>query len=340
MKRAILFGGTGFIGTHIAQHLIAHSLAQEVVLADFNPPRTDPYASRLQKGLTSGCVKYLAHDVRQPVPLTDFPAEADVIFNLAAVHREPGHEASEYFETNLKGAENVCAYASAIGVRRIVFMSSISPYGPSEEVKDERSLPAPETPYGSSKLAAEKIHLDWQQDSEGRQLLVLRPGVVFGPGEGGNVTRMLRSLVKGYFFYMGNHETRKAGGYVKELCYVAMFGLDYLQRSGEGNILLNFSMDPTPTVKEFVETICKVAGIRKGPLSVPRSLLLGISYPIDAVARFFGISQPISPVRVRKMYRSTNIEPIRLRELGYQYHYTLEQAFEDWKHDLPTDFQP
>ena len=73
-------------------------------------------------------------------------------------------------------------------------------------------------------------------------------------------------------------------------------------------------------------------------MSVPRALLLGASYPVDAVARLLGIQQPISPVRVRKLYRSTNVDPKRLRELGYVYHYSLEQAFEDWKRDRPEDF--
>jgi hypothetical protein len=43
-------------------------------------------------------------------------------------------------------------------------------------------------------------------------------------------------------------------------------------------------------------------------------------------------------VRVRKLFRSTSIDPKRLRELGYKYQYTLETALLDWKHDLPDDF--
>jgi hypothetical protein len=97
-------------------------------------------------------------------------------------------------------------------------------------------------------------------------------------------------------------------------------------------------MDPLPAIEDFVKVISNIANIRRKPLSVPRGLLLGTSYPIDVVARLFGIQQPISPVRVRKMLRSTNIEPKRLRELGYVYHYSLEQAFEDWKRDRPEDF--
>ena len=240
--------------------------------------------------------------------------KADLIFNFAAVHREPGHEPREYYETNLQGATNVCDYATAVDCRHIVFTGSISPYGPSEDTKHEGTLPVPETPYCGSKLVAEEMHKAWQKALPGRKLLIVRPGVVFGPGEGGNVTRLVHSLVKGYFVYMGNKDTRKAGGYVKELSNVFLFGIDYQKKSCEGVTLLNFSVQPTPALSQYVDAIRKVGDIKRTPLSIPRKLLLGISYPID----FFqasSASQPISPTRIRKLYRSTNIEPRRLQEL-------------------------
>ena len=207
----------------------------------------------------------------------------------------------------------MCAWASAVACPRIVFTSSIAPYGPSGELKNEESLPVPDSPYGSSKLAAEKIHMVWQVACNRRKLLILRPGVVFGPGERGNVTRLIRSVVKGYFVYMGNRQTRKAGGYVKELCRVMQFGLGHQDKSGESLTLLNFSIDPPPTLETYVAAIQNAAGIRRSPINLPRRLLLGISYPIHGVASLFGIRQPISPVRVRKLFRSTSIDPSGLR---------------------------
>jgi nucleoside-diphosphate-sugar epimerase len=203
---------------------------------------------------------------------------------------------------------------------------------------DETSLPVPETPYGSSKLVAENIHLTWQAADKDRRLLILRPGVVFGPGENGNVTRLVRSIVKGYFAYIGNRRTRKAGGYVKELCFVIQFGLEHQNTSGESVTLLNFSMDPPPALEEFVDTIRKVTDRQHGPVNVPRSLVLGASYIIEAFAGAFRIKQPINSVRVRKLFRSTFIDPKRLRDLGYTWKFSLEDAFRDWKQTLPRDF--
>jgi GlcNAc-P-P-Und epimerase len=338
MGTVVIFGGNGFIGTHLAQHWLREKLAKHIILVDLAPPRIEPYTIELQAALKDGRASFVPGDVRNSDWCKQLPQRVDLIFNLAAIHREPGHLPFEYFETNLTGADNVCAWAAAVHCNRIVFTSSISPYGPSEEVKNEGSLPVPETPYGSSKLAAEKIHQSWLAADTQRKLLVLRPGVVFGPGEGGNVTRLLRSLLKGYFVYMGNRRTRKAGGYVKELGHAVQFGLDYQDRANETFTLLNFSMSPPPALEEFVEAIQKAAGVRRRPLSVPRPLLLGISYPIDAVAKTFRIRQPISPVRVRKLFRSTSVDPKRLRDLGYEWKYTLEEAFVDWKQELPRDF--
>lgn len=209
-EKAVLFGGTGFIGTHFARYLLDNGLSEQVLLADIKPPSINLWPAPYQEYLKNGQIRYLEVDVRNFIEHPDLPAHADLVVNLAAVHREPGHEAYEYFGTNLPGAENVCEWAEKVGCSRIIFVSSIAPYGPSEEEKYENSLPVPLTPYGSSKLAAEKINIGWQRSVVDRKLIIVRPGVVFGPGEGGNVTRLIRAVLGRYFFYMGNRETRES----------------------------------------------------------------------------------------------------------------------------------
>jgi len=338
IDRAVLFGGTGFIGTHFSLHLLRGDLARKIVLVDIAPPRVAAYASQLTEGLKTGKVEFAQWDVRNPVPASLLPDRVDLVANFAAIHREPGHLPKEYFETNILGAENVCAYAATTHCPRVLFTSSISPYGPCEEAKDESALPTPESPYGASKLCAEKIHMVWKAADPGRKLVIIRPGVVFGPGEGGNVTRLVRSLVRGYFAYMGNRNVRKAGGYVKELSAAMQFCIEHQESSGEDLTLANFSMDPPFRVEEIVNAVRQVAGIHGKPFSVPRSLLLAASYPIASISGVLGIKQPIDPARVRKLFRSTNIAPVRLRELGYQWTYDLQSALKDWQKEQPSDF--
>jgi GlcNAc-P-P-Und epimerase len=337
-ENCVLFGGTGFIGTHFARFLLAHNLAKTVTLADIEPPNKPLWSSTARQELSDPRVRYVSVDVCAPISHGALPETADLVLNFAAIHREPGHEPHEYFETNLKGAENVCQWAEQVGCKTIVFTSSISPYGPTEEQKNEQSIPVPVTAYGASKLAAEKIHLAWQRGGGDRKLVIVRPGVVFGPGEGGNVSRLVRSIVKGYFFYAGNQSTRKAGGYVKELCNAILWVLEWQQQQEKGVVLFNFSADPTPTLEEYVDAVCKVAKIKRAPLKVPYLLLLSASYPIAQLAKVLGRKQPIDPVRIRKLVRSNNIVPDFLRTAGYPYQYTLEKALEDWKHEKPEDW--
>lgn len=337
-ENCVLFGGTGFIGTHFARFLLANHLAKTITLADIEPPNKPLWSSSARKELSDPRVRYVSVDVCAPITHADLPKRVDLVLNFAAIHREPGHEPHEYFETNLKGAENVCQWAETVGCKTIGFTSSISPYGPTEEQKNEQSTPVPVTAYGASKLAAEKIHLAWQRGGDDRRLVIIRPGVVFGPGEGGNVSRLVRSIVKGYFFYAGNQNTRKAGGYVKELCNAILWVLAWQQQNDQNVTLFNFSADPTPTLEEYVNAVCKVAQIKSKPLKVPYSLLLGASYPIAQLAKTFGMKQPIDPVRIRKLVRSNNIVPDFLRTAGYPYQYTLQKALEDWKQEKPEDW--
>jgi len=224
-----------------------------------------------------------------------------------------------------------------VGCRQIIFTSSVSPYGPTDSAKTEDSIPTPATAYGSSKLAAEKIHIGWQRVAGGRRLVIVRPGVVFGPGEDGNVTRLIRALLKGYFFYAGNWSTRKAGGYIKELLNTLFWALDRIPDSG-GICLYNFTMPDPPTVEDYVNTICHVAGVKRSVRTLPYPLLLAASYLIEDIARLFGFNQPISPVRARKLIHSNNIEPAVLKRGGYQFQFTLETAMQDWIKDRPDDW--
>jgi hypothetical protein len=125
---------------------------------------------------------------------------------------------------------------------------------------------------------------------------------------------------------------------VKELCSVADFGLEHQDLSCEDVTLLNFSMNPTPTLETYVEAIREVIGSRRAPLAIPRSLLLGSSYVIDAAARAVGVKQPITPVRVRKLFRSTFVDPKRLRDLGYKWKFSMTDALRDWKQMRAEDF--
>jgi nucleoside-diphosphate-sugar epimerase len=339
LRCAVIFGGTGFIGSFFANHLLNSKVVEVIYLLDIESVE-DKYSSyRKQKIGKDSKIVFLKNDVRSPVQF-DPVEDVVLIANFAAIHREPGHEDHEYYQTNLLGAENVCEWAEKIGCNQIIFTSSIAPYGPSENVTDEKSLPVPLSAYGGSKLVAEKIHQIWlEKDPKKRNLVIVRPGVVFGPGEGGNVSRLINAVIHRYFFYMGNQSTRKAGIYVKELCNAMTWMLEYQKTIKQNFSLFNMTTNPGPSIKEYVEAVCFVGGFERFIPSIPYRLLLSVSYLIDVVARLLNIKHPFSPVRIKKLVRSNNILPTYLVNHGYQYQYSLKSAFADWKKECPEEWK-
>ena len=333
IKNCVIFGGTGFIGSHLSNFLIKNDLAENVFLFDKNSIRSGYEFDRSR-------IIYAKGDVRSAIQSNLLPSNIDLIANFAAIHREPGHDDYEYFETNILGAENVCKFAEKVNCKNIIFTSSISPYGISESVKDESTLPIPVTAYGSSKLVAEKIHQIWQaKDVSNRRLVIVRPGVVFGSGEGGNVSRLIKAVIHRYFFFMGNRNTRKAGVYVKELCNAMWWVLQEQKKNSETISLFNMSMNPGPSIGEYVSAVRKTQDIKRFIPTVPYRLLIGVAYVIDAIAKPLGIKHPFNPIRIRKLVRSNNILPTYLVEHGYQFQYTLDSAFADWKKSCPEEWQ-
>ncbi|MNR42041.1 hypothetical protein D3C85_1605130 [compost metagenome] len=115
--------------------------------------------------------------------------------------------------------------------------------------------------------------------------------------------------------------------------------LQQQETNGEHVSLFNMSMNPGPSIEEYVNTVCKVANVKRTVPAVPYRLLLTAACVIDAIAKPLGINHPFSPVRIRKLVRSNNILPAYLVENGYPYLYTLESAFADWKQSCPEEWK-
>lgn len=323
----IIFGGSGFIGTHLI-HL----------LKECKKPNDNIYDLDIvmpgEEGVVPGIVEnndeveYIRMDVRHPIEFDFKPSTDDIIFNLAAVHRTPGHLAHEYFETNIRGAENVTAFAEKYGINKILFTSSIAPYGAAEDLKAETTLPTPDTPYGISKLVAEKIHEKWQVKNDKRELTIVRPGIVYGKGEHGNMTRLYRGMKGHYFMYTGRKDTIKACIYVKEL--VLFFKYRMMENSYPGIDVFNCTFEPAYSIEKICETMKKATGLKyKIPL-IPGGLLISIATILGPIG---GKKVGIHPARVKKLMVSTNICGKKLAESGYKFHYTLEESFQDWFSD-------
>jgi len=340
MNCAVIFGGAGFIGVFFAQYLLENNHTSKVYLVDIEPVDLKFSDFRHKQVANDPRITFVKGDVREP--LNWFLPSEKVTFaaNFAAIHREPGHEQWEYYQTNLLGAENICNWAEKVKCNHIIFTSSISPYGVSEESKNEQTIPSPSTAYGASKLTAEKIHLIWQaKGTANRRLVIARPGVVFGPGEGGNVSRLIKAVLNRYFIYMGNRNTRKAGVYVKELCNALWWVYKTQDQHDEHISVFNMSMNPDPTIEDYVTAVCKVANVKRTVPKLPYKLLLVTAFFIDIFALPLKIKHPFSPVRIKKLVHSNNIIPGYLIDRNYQFIYTLESALTDWRISCPEEWK-
>ncbi|MDY5778676.1 MAG: NAD(P)-dependent oxidoreductase [Succinivibrionaceae bacterium] len=316
-----LFGGSGFIGTNMTNSIIANmdGFNDIIYILDLVEPRIDIK--------DKNNIIYKKVDVRKEIDFQCDVSSDDIIFNFAAIHRTPGHEDYEYFDTNVLGAQNVVNFAEKHNINKIIFTSSIAVYGASEEKKFEETMLTPNTPYGISKVIAESIFEKWQlRNADKRILNIFRPGVVFGFGENGNFTRMISSIKGNYFFYPGRKDTIKACIYVKELVNFFNFCIETMK---PGVRIYNCTYEPAYTVEEICESIKETLSIKRHTFVIPSFVLLFSSY---LLLPFFGKKIGIHPQRVRKLMVSTNISGLKMKsetKNGYQELYDFKAALVD-----------
>lgn len=318
MKSIVIFGGSGFVGSHLSEMLQDEKNVGNVFVADILGPDK-----------LSGKCSYAKIDVRNEIPDDAIDEKVDCIVNLAAVHKTPGHPNREYFDTNIRGAKNICAFAQARGIDKIVFTSSISVYGPDEEEKSEESLTRPNIPYGISKIIAEYIHREWYLGGPGRHLTIVRPAVIFGKGEEGNFTRIAKALRKGIFVYPGRRNTIKSCCYVKDICRLIIREIE----QARGYSLYNFCYPEKITLEGVCNAFHEALGYNLPIASVPQILVnMGVSVAKRVDLPFLR-SLGLHPERVAKLVNSTNISSRHLVQSGFSFKYNLIAAIKDWSND-------
>jgi nucleoside-diphosphate-sugar epimerase len=264
-------------------------------------------------------------DLRQALSFS-LPDHCTTCFHLAAVCKEPGYPSDEYYLTNYVGTKNLCSALTRSAVRNIIFTSTMMVYASGDERKVEESQTSPETAYGTSKLLAEEVLLGWAGSSPDRRLRIVRPGVVFGPGENGNFTRLYKALRAGVFHYVGRRTTVKSSIYVKDLISC----LAFLSQDSGSEQLFNAVFPEPHTIEEISRTFQRVFGFRRVTPTLPYRLSLATSYVFE-LANALGFQNSIHHRRIEKLYRSTNLSSQRLCDAGFRFQFGLASAIQDWK---------
>lgn len=316
---AIVFGGAGFIGSHLLAWLSAVNKYARLVCADVRIP-----------SIPVPGVSYRFADVREPIPFEIAPS-VDAVFNLAAIHRTPGHRDAEYYDTNILGAVHVTRFARQAGAQALVFTSSIAVYGQDGARKTEVCRLEPQSAYGQSKLLAERLHMEWQQECSERRLLIVRPGAVFGSGENGNFTRLARALNNRTFFFPGRKNTVKACGDVDGL----ISAMVHMMAQPEHQITFNYCYPEEVTLARVCSAMCRVAGWPPPWAKVPAPIAIAAASCLQAADQV-GLRTGINPARVRKLQKDTNVFPEALVKSGFDFNGGFEAAIARWYRQAPA----
>ncbi|MBU3546749.1 NAD(P)-dependent oxidoreductase [Polynucleobacter sp. MWH-Jannik1A5] len=278
----VIIGGSGFIGTRLSVLLSLSKKPFQII--DKSPSDFFPE-------------KVLSADIRLPLSIS-FSMEPSALINLAAEHRDDIRPLSLYDEVNVDGARNVCDLAREKGINKIIFTSSVAVYGFAPLGANESAVIAPFNDYGRTKWEAEKIYKDWQaEDPVRRTLVIIRPTVVFGEGNRGNVFNLLRQIASGKFLMVGSGLNRKSMAYVEN---VAAF-LEYSLEFKPGVHIFNYIDKPDFTMNALVAHVNKLLN-RSADVKfrLPSSIGLLIGSCFDLIARITDKKYPISAIRVKK----------------------------------------
>ena len=227
----------------------------------------------------------------------------DTIINLAAVHRDDVRPLSRYDDVNVQGALNVCEAARKHGINRIIFTSSVAIYGFAPADTAESGEPNYFNDYGRTKYLAEQVYKKWQaEDPVNRTLVVVRPTVIFGEGNRGNVYNLLKQVASGRFAMFGNGRNRKSMAYVENVAAFLEYSLSFKPGLHIYNYIDKPDFDMNTLVSEARKTLF---GKNNVGLRLPAFLGMAIGYFADFVAKLTGKTLPVSSIRVKKFMGTT-----------------------------------
>jgi UDP-glucose 4-epimerase len=191
-KRFLVTGGSGFIGSHVVDALVATG-AGEVVVFDVAVRE-----GNLAEARKRGSIRTVEGDVRDADAVMDATSGIDGVFHMAVLPLGPSvADPRRAHDVNVGGSLNVYEAARAAGVKKVVFSSASSVYGDTAETMDESHPLATRTMYGATKLAGE-LYLRAFNDAYGLDYVTLRYMNVYGQRQdGGLVMAVTRKLLAG-----------------------------------------------------------------------------------------------------------------------------------------------
>ena len=307
----VALGGSGFIGTCLMRRLLERKQVS-LRIVDRLPSKTFPE-------LVSPA------DVRILEQLQDAISEDSVIINLAAEHHDDVSPRSLYDEVNIEGARNICLVAREKRIKKIIFTSSVAVYGFAKPGTGEDGAISPFNDYGRTKFEAEEIYKAWQaEDPRERSLTIIRPTVVFGEQNRGNVYNLLKQIASGRFIMVGDGKNRKSVAYVENVAAFIEHSLSF----GPGVHLYNYVDKPDFSMNELVSKVNHILGREdKIRFRLPFAIGYAVGKTFDFFAWITGKKFAISSIRVKK-FCSNSVYSSAITNTGFIPPVSIEEALE------------
>lgn len=306
-----LIGASGFIGTNLISLL---KPGNKMVNIDKLPSSTHPELTVVANITDVNALR------------SAIPADTDCIIHLAAEHKDDVSPASLYYDVNVKGTENILRIMDEKNITRIIFTSSVAVYGLDKDNPTETAPVDPFNHYGKSKLEAEKVLENWISKAPAdRSLVIIRPTVVFGQGNKGNVYNLLRQISTGKFLMIGNGLNKKSMAYVGNITAFLAHCLKTMQR---GHQVYNYADKPDLTTRELIKQAEISLNKKLPPLRLPYALGYAGGMALDLAGKLMGKKFPISAVRVKKFCATTQFSAEKARNSGFEPPFSLQEGLD------------
>ena len=304
-----IIGGSGFVGTKLIENLI-DTPSLNLINIDKQQSSNFPQITKIA-------------NVLDKVRLKELLKGQDIVILLAAEHRDDVTPTSLYYDVNVEGMRNTLEAMDATGVRRLIFTSSVAVYGLDKNNPDE-SFPADAfNHYGKSKWEAEKVLQEWNKTHQDWNINIVRPTVIFGEGNRGNVFNLLSQIASGKFMMIGDGKNQKSMSYVGNVVAFIEF---LIQHKREGYNVFNYVDKPDFTTNDLVYHTGEILGKRIPTTHIPYWLGMMGGYGFDVLAFITRKKLTISSVRVKKFCAVTKYDSTKAMSSGFVPPYSMEEG--------------
>ena len=302
-----IIGGSGFVGSLLLK-----------ALEDFNTRNLDKNHSPFFNKITT------IGDVRNTKDLK-FCDETSCVVLLAAEHRDDVSPVSLYYDVNVQGTKNVLKAMDKYGIKNLIFTSSVAIYGLNKTNPCENHPQDPFNHYGKSKWQAEKAIREWYNiDPKNKSVTIVRPTVIFGERNRGNVFNLLRQIGSGKFLMIGKGYNKKSMAYVGN---VVEFIKDRLEKKETGYNVFNYADKPDFNMNELVSVIEQKMKLKIPKLRIPYWAGMIGGYCFDFFSKITGKKLSVSSVRVKKFCATTQFNATKVHN-SFNAPYSLKEGLD------------